>query len=73
MAQSAAERMKQYRKRMRSANLREVRLLVPDLRSSRFRAELRRQSLLLRRSVAAQREMDFVEALQADNADIWSE
>jgi hypothetical protein len=72
MARSAAERMRVYRKRMKAAGLREVRLAVPDLKSKRFKAELRRQSLVLRRSVAARKEMDFVEALQ-DEAGVWHE
>ena len=71
MAQSAAQRMKAYRHRLKAAGLRPVRILVPDTRSRRFKAEIQRQSLLVTGSLSAQKEMDVVEALQADTLDPW--
>ena len=73
MARSAAERMREYRRRVKAAGLRPVRILLPDMTSRRRRAALRQQSLAISGSAAAEREMDFIEALQADNADLWPE
>ena len=47
MALSAPEKMKKYRERLREAGLRPVQIWVPDTRSGKLAAEVRRQSLLI--------------------------
>ena len=71
--QSAAAKMKAYRARLRKAGLRPVQLWVPDTRKPGFAAEARRQSRLLARSLRARDEMDFVEALAAENINLPEE
>jgi hypothetical protein len=73
MARTAAERMRVMRKRMKAAGLREVRIWVPDTRAPGFAKERLRQSLLLARSPEAEADLDFVEALQAENRDVLEE
>jgi hypothetical protein len=73
MAKSAAERMRVYRKRLKADGLRPARVLLPDLKSRRFREELRRQSLLLTRSRSSRRELEAVEAMQSNALDPWVE
>lgn len=55
--------MQAYRNRLRRQGLRPVQLWVPDTRSPRFKAEARRQSLLLRDDPAEQDVLDFIEAV----------
>jgi hypothetical protein len=69
MARSAAERMRVYRKRMKAAGFREVRLWIPDSRSPGFIRERLRESLFLSRSRQAREELDFLEAFQNENVD----
>lgn len=47
MALSAPAKMKNYRERLRGAGLRPVQIWVPDTRSAKLAAEVRRQSLLI--------------------------
>ena len=62
MASRASERMRAYRVRLSRQGLRPVQLWLPDTRSRRFRAEARRQSLLLSDSVHEREIMDFIES-----------
>lgn len=58
-------RMRAYRERLRRQGLRLVQVWVPDVRSPRFAAEARRQSLLVSREPS---EREFLEVL-GRNAD----
>jgi len=57
--------MRAYRERMRAAGLRPIQLWVPDVRSKRFKAKLRRQVAALDPSVEAEA-MDFIEAVASE-------
>lgn len=58
MAPSASEKMKKYRERLRGAGLRPVQIWVPDKRSGKLAAEVRRQSLLVAADHRAESETD---------------
>lgn len=47
MALSAPEKMRKYREKLRASGLRPVQIWVPDTRSGKLAAEVRRQSLLI--------------------------
>lgn len=57
--------MRAYRERLRRQGLRLVQVWLPDVRSRRFRAEARRQSLLVSRDPS---EREILEVLER-NAD----
>lgn len=59
------ERVSEYRRRMRERGFRPVQIWVPDVRTSAFAAEARRQAALI--AVAEQHSDDqtFVEAISA--------
>jgi hypothetical protein len=63
------ERVSAYRARMRARGLRPVQFWVPDVRSTTFTAEARRQSALVAAADRASGDMDFVEAV----SDVWDE
>ena len=62
--------MKRYRSRLRDMGLRPIQIWVPDTRKEGFRAELRRQALLVARdestSSAERDELDALMAAQDD-------
>ncbi len=58
-------RMREYRARLRRQGLRPVQVWLPDVRSPRFAAEARRQSLLVARDPS---ERELLEVLER-NAD----
>ena len=62
--------MKRHRRPLRSGKLRHGALrqpLLQRMRERRLAQALRRQSLRIARSAAEREEMDFLEAVQADN------
>ncbi len=69
MTSRASERMRAYRMRLSRQGLRPVQMWLPDTRSRRFRAEARRQSLLLRDSRHEREIMDFIE--RASDREGW--
>ena len=73
MPRSSAEKMRAYRARKRAAGLRLVQIWAIDTRTPEFKKEAERQSAVLRQSEAAQRDMDFVEAFQAENLNLPKE
>ena len=62
--------MRNYRARLRAAGLRPVQVWVPDTRTVHFATEARRQSVSVSGSAQEREDMDFVEAVQADNLDL---
>ena len=69
MASRASERMRAYRERLSRQGLRPVQWWLPDTRSRRFRAEARRQSLLLRNDPQEREVLDFIES--ASDRESW--
>lgn len=65
--QSSAARVAKRRAALRRAGLRPVQIWVPDTRSPAYRAEIKRQCLLLRDDPQEKEILDWIEA----NAD-WS-
>ncbi|MFH1146733.1 MAG: antitoxin MazE family protein [Pseudomonadota bacterium] len=62
--------MKKYRERLRGAGLRPVQIWVPDKRSGKLAAEVRRQSLLVAADHRAESETDkWIE--QAADTEGW--
>ncbi|MCU0833672.1 MAG: antitoxin MazE family protein [Chromatiaceae bacterium] len=73
MPMSANERVKKRRDALRAAGLRPVQIWVPDTRRPGFTEECRRQSLVVARADAADRELlDVLDAALADTA-AWPE
>lgn len=70
MPRSSAEKMRAYRARKRAAGLRPVTLWLPDTRSPEFWAEAQRQSLRVAQSPEERKEIEWMEALQAENLDL---
>jgi hypothetical protein len=64
-AQSAKshDKVRAHRERLRRQGLRPIQIWVPDVRSSEFIAEARRQSLAVASSVLASDDQAFVDAV----------
>jgi hypothetical protein len=62
MAAASAERMKAMRARRRAGGLRELRLIVPDVRSKAFRSQIAAQAAALDPKVEEEA-LDFIEAV----------
>lgn len=62
MPKTPAEKMQDYRQRLRDAGMRPVQIWVPDVRSPRFANEARRQSLLVSKADSEHEALDFIEA-----------
>lgn len=60
--------MQEHRKRLRKLGLRPIQIWVPDVRSKAFRAEARRQSLLVATSPHAREDQAFIDAVS-----LWDE
>ncbi len=60
---SPSAKMRAYRARMRAAGMRQVQIWVPDSSSSKFRREVRRQSLLVSRSLGDADALRDIESL----------
>jgi Protein of unknown function (DUF3018) len=60
--------VQEHRKRLRKLGLRPIQIWVPDVRSKAFRAEARRQSLLVATSPHAREDQAFIDAVS-----LWDE
>ena len=63
---SSRGRVSAHRARLRAAGLRPVQIWVPDVRSSKFAAEARRQSEAVARSEHAVEDEAFIGAISLD-------
>ena len=63
MALNSAQKMKEYRNRLRASGLRPIQLWVPDVRSQKIIDEIRKQSLRVSSDSQDSRIMDFVESV----------
>lgn len=63
------QRVSEHRRRLRARGYRPVQIWVPDVRTSEFAAEARRQAELVAKSGRANDDQDFVEAISVD----WDE
>jgi DNA-binding LacI/PurR family transcriptional regulator len=62
-ARSSRERVREYRKRLRSQGLRPVQIWVPDVRSAEFREQAHEQSLAVAQSSHAREDQAFIDAV----------
>ncbi|WP_419807401.1 antitoxin MazE-like protein [Sphingomonas sp.] len=65
------DKFRAYRERKKAAGLREVRLWVPDTRSTAFKAEATRQAALLNHSEDEKEAIAAMERLAHDVLDDW--
>jgi len=63
MALNSAQKMKEYRNRLRASGLRPIQLWVPDIRSQKIIDEIRKQSLRVSSDSQNSNIMDFVESV----------
>jgi hypothetical protein len=63
MALNSAQKMKEYRSRLRASGLRPIQLWVPDVRSQKIINEIRKQSLRVSSDPQDSNIMDFVESV----------
>ena len=61
--QSARDKVRRYRERMRARGLRPIQLWVPDTRTAAFRDEAHRQSLAVADSARADEDQAFVDVI----------
>lgn len=61
MADTVAERVRNYRQGLRDAGLRPIQIWVPDTRAAGFADECARQSQVIRESKGEQEMQDFIE------------
>lgn len=61
MADTVAERVRNYRQGLRKAGLRAIQIWVPDTRAAGFAEECARQSRLVQESKSEQEMLDFIE------------
>ena len=61
MPKAAASKMSDYRARLRAQGLRPIQIWVPNVRAPHLAAEMRRQSLLVRRRKSEREALDFIE------------
>ena len=61
---SSRDKVRAHRERLRRRGLRPIQIWVPDVRSPKFKAEARRQSLAVANSPYAKEDQDFVDAVQ---------
>lgn len=62
-ALSAAARVRKHRESLRAEGLRPIQIWVPDVRSKRFAAQARRQSLAIAQSTQEQDDLAFIESI----------
>jgi len=65
---TSKDRVATHRIRLRRQGLRPVQLWVPDIRSPAFRAEARRQSLLVASSAGEADDQSFIDAIADPDA-----
>ena len=66
---SSREKVRTHRERLRAKGLRPIQIWVPDTRSSAFKAEAHRQSLIVARSPHAPQDQDFIDAISLQPGD----
>jgi hypothetical protein len=62
-AKTSRTKVRRHRDRLRQAGLRPIQIWVPDVRSRRFRAEARRQSLAVAESAHERDDQAFIDAV----------
>jgi len=60
---SSRDKVRAYRQRLRSQGLRPIQIWVPDVRTKAFKAEARRQSLLISQSTFEPEDQAFIDAV----------
>jgi hypothetical protein len=68
-ALTSSERVRLYRAKKKKAGMRLLQIWVPDTRSPKVKAELRRQARLLAKSPDSEEALRFIESHSAD----WDE
>ena len=63
MGLNSAQKMRQYRSRLRASGLRPIQLWVPDIRSQKIIDEVRKQSIRVSSDSQESRIMDIVESV----------
>ena len=63
MGLNSAQKMRQYRARLRASGLRPIQLWLPDIRSQKIIDEIRKQSIRVRSNSHDARITDFVESV----------
>ncbi|QQP92960.1 antitoxin MazE family protein (plasmid) [Skermanella sp. TT6] len=63
------DKVRTHRAKLRAQGLRSIQIWVPDIRSPRFAAEARRQSLLVSRSPYEDEEQAFIDAVSIERWD----
>ena len=66
---SSREKVRAHRDRLRAQGMRPVTIWVPDMRSPKFAAEARRQSLLANNSPHAAEDQAWAESMLEGNSD----
>ncbi|MBV8194110.1 MAG: antitoxin MazE family protein [Candidatus Dormibacteraeota bacterium] len=61
------DRVKSHRERLRAQGLRPIQIWVPDVRSSSFVKEARRQARAVARSASAADDQGFIDAISRDD------
>jgi hypothetical protein len=64
---TSRDKVRTHRARLRRQGLRPIQIWVPDVRSSWFVAEARRQSLAVARSPHAEEDQEFIDAVSEGN------
>jgi hypothetical protein len=65
---TSRDKVRAHRVRLRKQGLRPIQIWVPDLRSPKFAAEARRQSLAVAKSSHAKQDQDFIDAISDPDA-----
>jgi surfactin synthase thioesterase subunit len=60
---SSRDKVRAHRERLRRQGLRPIQIWVPDVRAPGFAAEAHRQSLAVAKSLHAQEDQDFIDAV----------
>jgi hypothetical protein len=69
---SSRDKVREHRERLRALGLRPIQIWVPDVRSATFRAEARRQSLVIAQSAHEAEDQAFVDAV-SDRDGVWDD
>ena len=67
-SKTSRTKVRRHRERLRKEGLRPIQIWVPDVRSRRFRAQARRQSLAVAASAHARDDQAFIDAV-SDRSD----
>lgn len=62
-SKSSREKVRAHRERLRRQGLRPIQIWVPDIRSSAFKAEAHRQSLMVARSEYERQDQEFIDSI----------